>query len=147
MISECSRLRTQVGRLRRRASRITRCQMFAALIWSAEWRVGAFHAQDLANTAWASAAASQLDVQLIAVWARASVRCLIDIDVQKLANTAWAFATANQSDVLQFAVLARAAEWRLDDFDMKAFANIAWAFATTRQSDVQQFAVLARAAE
>ena len=55
--------------------------------------------QELANTAWALATASESDAQLFAALARASERRLGDFNVQELANTAWAFATAGQSDV------------------------------------------------
>ena len=51
--------------------------------------------QNLANTAWAFATASQQDAQLFAALARVSELRLGDFDVRYLANTAWAFATAS----------------------------------------------------
>ena len=45
---------------------------------------------DLANTTWAFATASQLDIQLFATLARATERRLGDFNVQNVANTAWA---------------------------------------------------------
>ena len=70
-------------------------QLFAALGRTAEWRLGDFDVQNLANTAWAFATANQSDAQLFAALARAAERLLDDFNVQNLANTAWAFATAN----------------------------------------------------
>ena len=60
--------------------------------------------QDLANTAWAFATASQSDAQLFAALARAAERRLGDFNVQELANTAWAFATASQSDAQELTI-------------------------------------------
>ena len=45
-------------------------QLFAALARMAEWRMCAFNAQELSNTAWAFATASQSDVELLAALAR-----------------------------------------------------------------------------
>ena len=56
---------------------------------AAELRLGDFNVQNLANTAWAFATASQSDV------------------------------TPGQSDVQLFAMLARAAKRRLDDFTVQ----------------------------
>ena len=47
-----------------------------------------FKVQDLANTAWAFATASQSDAQLFAVLARAAALRLGDFNVQDLANAA-----------------------------------------------------------
>ena len=55
---------------------------------AAQLRLGDFQVQDLANTAWAFATASQQDAQLFAVLARAAELCLGDFKVQGLANTA-----------------------------------------------------------
>ena len=63
---------------------------------AAELRLGDFKVQDLANTAWAFATASQQDAQLFAALARVAELRLGDFKVQELANTAWAFATASQ---------------------------------------------------
>ena len=112
--------------------------------------MGDFNVQELANTAWAFATASQPDAQLFAALARAAELCLGDFKVQDLASTAWAFATvatASQSDYELFAALARAAELWLGDFNVQDFVNTAWAFAMASQSDAQLFAALARAAE
>ena len=84
--------------------------LFAVLARAAELRFGDFKVQDLANTAWAFATASQQDAQLFAALARAAELRLGDFKVQELANTAWAFATASQQDAQLFAALARAAE-------------------------------------
>ena len=92
--------------------------------------VGDFDAQELANTAWAFATASQSDALVFAVLAKAAKLCVGDFDAQELANTAWAFATASQSDSPLFAVLAKAAELCVGDFDAQELANTAWAFAT-----------------
>ena len=59
--------------------------------------LGDFNVQELANTAWAFATASQQDAELfVAALARAVQLRLGDFNVQGLANTAWAFATASQ---------------------------------------------------
>ena len=63
--------------------------------------------QDLANTAWAFATASQQDARLFAALERLAELHLGDFSVQELANTAWAFATASQQDAQLFAVLTR----------------------------------------
>ena len=76
---------------------------------AAELRLSDFKVQELANTAWAFATASQQDAQLFAELARAAELRLGDFNVQDLANTAWAFATASQQDAQLFAALARAA--------------------------------------
>ena len=86
--------------------------------------------QELANTAWVLATASESDAQVFAALARAAERRLGDFNVQELANTAWAFATEGQSDVQLFAALARAARRRVSDFNVQSVANTAWAFAT-----------------
>ena len=65
---------------------------------TAEWRLGDFNVQELANTAWAYATANQPDAQVFAALARTGERCLGDFIVQSLANTAWAFAKASQLD-------------------------------------------------
>ena len=57
--------------------------------------LGDFKVQELANTAWAFATASQQDAQLFAVLASVAELHLGDFNVQNLANTAWAFATAS----------------------------------------------------
>ena len=62
--------------------------MFAAWPRVAELRLGNFNVQDLANTAWAFATASQSDAQLFAALARAAEWRVKDFNVQNLANTA-----------------------------------------------------------
>ena len=54
----------------------------------AELRLGDFKVQDLANTAWAFATASQQDAELFAALARVAELRLGDFKVQELANTA-----------------------------------------------------------
>ena len=81
--------------------------LFAVLARAAELRLGDFNVQELANTAWAFATASQQDAQLFAALARAAELRLGDFNVQSLANTAWAFATSSQQDAQVFAALAR----------------------------------------
>ena len=66
----------------------------------AERRLGDFSAQQLANTAWAFATASQRDALLFAALARAAERRLGDISAQAIANMAWAIATVSQRDAL-----------------------------------------------
>ena len=55
---------------------------------AAGWCVGDFHAQNLANTAWAFATLGQSDVKLFAVLGRAATWCVGDFNVQGLAHTA-----------------------------------------------------------
>ena len=69
-----------------------------ALTRATELRLGDFKVQDLANTAWAFATASQQDAQLFAALARVAEPRMSDFKVQDRAKTAWAFATANQLD-------------------------------------------------
>ena len=71
-------------------------QLFAVLARTAELRLLDFNVQEIANTAWAFATASQSDALLFAVLARAGEQRLVDFNMQELANTAWAFATATQ---------------------------------------------------
>ena len=61
--------------------------LFAALARVAELCLGDFKVQELANTAWAFATASQQDAQLFAALARAVQLRLDDLKVQELANT------------------------------------------------------------
>ena len=56
-----------------------------------------FHAQGLANTAWACATVHEADEKLFIASARATRR-VSEFKPQNLANAAWAFATMNQSD-------------------------------------------------
>ena len=72
--------------------------LFAALTRAAELCLGDFNEQQLANTAWAFATASQQDAQLFAALAKAAELFSGDFKTQELANTAWAFATASQQD-------------------------------------------------
>ena len=88
----------------------------AGAVEAAERRLCDFILQDLANTAWAYAMASQSDAQLFTTLARAAELNLGDFNMQDLANIAWGFATASHSDAQLFAVLAWAAEQRLGDF-------------------------------
>ena len=62
--------------------------LFAALSTAAEWRMGDFNPQELANTAWAFATAGQNDALLFAALATAAERRMGDFNVQNLANTA-----------------------------------------------------------
>ena len=55
--------------------------------------MGDFSAQELANTAWALVTADQLDAQLFAALARATLQGMGDFIAQELASTVWAFAT------------------------------------------------------
>ena len=63
-------------------------KLFAALARVAELFLGDFKVQELANTAWAFATASQQDAQLFAALARAAELRLGNFNVQGLANTA-----------------------------------------------------------
>ena len=56
----------------------------------AEWRMGNFSAQGLANIAWSFAMVAQSDVPMFAVLARAAERSIDEFNAQELANTAWA---------------------------------------------------------
>ena len=62
--------------------------LLEALARTAEWHLGDFNMQELANTAWAFATANQPDAQLFAALARAAELRLGDFKVQDLANTA-----------------------------------------------------------
>ena len=66
-----------------------------ALARAAERLLRDSSAQELADTAWASATAIQGDAPLFAALAWAAERRLGDFSAQQLANTAWAFATAS----------------------------------------------------
>ena len=55
--------------------------MFAALARAAEPRLGDFNVQNLTNTAWAFATASQQDAQLFAALSRVAELCLGDFNV------------------------------------------------------------------
>ena len=73
-------------------------QVFTALAREAEWRVGVFDLQGLANTAWAFAKVGQSDAQLFTALAREAERRVGDFNPQGLANTAWAFSTVGRAD-------------------------------------------------
>ena len=90
---------------------------YRSLARTAEWRLGDFNVQDLANTAWAFATANQPDTQLFAALARTAEWHLGDFNMQGLANTAWAFATTSQSDGHLLEALVRAAEQCMSEFD------------------------------
>ena len=83
----------------------------------AELRLGDVKVQELANTAWAFATASQQDAQLFAAMARVAELHLGDFKVQGLANTAWAFATTNRQDAQQLAAFSRVGQLRLGNFN------------------------------
>ena len=70
--------------------------LFKVLAKATERRVCNFNTQNLANTAWAFATASQSDALLFEALAKAAERCVCNFNAQELANTAWAFATASQ---------------------------------------------------
>ena len=55
-------------------------QLFTVLARVAEWRVASFSTQNLANTAWAFAQASQLDTQLFMVLARVAEQRVCDLN-------------------------------------------------------------------
>ena len=75
-----------------------------------------FNAQQLANTAWAFATASQSDETLFAALSRAAEQRVSEFNGQSLANIAWAFVTAGQSDAAVFAASARAVEQQVGEF-------------------------------
>ena len=83
-------------------------RLFAALARAEERRLGAFIAQELANTAWAFRTATQLDAVLFVALARAMEQRLGAFIAQKLASTVWAFGTATQTDAMLFMALGRA---------------------------------------
>ena len=58
----------------------------------AERHMGEFNVQDLANTAWAFAKASQADARLFMAVARTAERRVREFDVLDLTNNAWALA-------------------------------------------------------
>ena len=101
-------------------------ELFRALVRAAGCCVGVFHAQHLANTAWAFVTLGQFDVKLFTSVARvAAQQRLGDLNVQHVANTAWAFAMAGQPDAQLFVGLAKTAKRRMGDFDAQGFANTA----------------------
>ena len=94
---------------------------------AAERRLGEFNAQELANTAWAFAAADWSDALLFWSLARAAEWRLDGFNAQNLGTMAWAFAKADWLDALLFCTLARTAERRLSEFNAQELANTAWA--------------------
>ena len=68
-----------------------------------------FNAQELANSAWALATASQLDEKLLMALAKAAQRRMTEFKHQSLANTAWAFAAMIRPDEKLLTALMRAA--------------------------------------
>ena len=62
--------------------------MFAALAAAAEWVIGAFNSQGLANAAWAFATADQSDASMFAALATVAEQHMGDFDSQGLANAA-----------------------------------------------------------
>ena len=65
-----------------------------ALARAVEQRKGNFMPGDIANTAWAFAAAGQADAPLFVALARVAECWLGSFSSQNLARTAWAFASA-----------------------------------------------------
>ena len=72
--------------------------LITALSTAAEWRMGEFNAQELANTAWAFATAGEEDASLFAALATAAEHHMDDFNAQELANTAWALTDSVRSD-------------------------------------------------
>ena len=68
-------------------------KLFTVSARAAEWLVGDFNAQELSNTAWASATVKQSDEELFAMLAWAAEWRVGEFNVQGLANISWAFAT------------------------------------------------------
>ena len=86
--------------------------------------------QELANTAWAFAAAGKSDAQLFAALARVAELRVSNFNMQELANIAWAFATA--VDASLFSALVRAAKRIMSEFDtarVETIANFMWGLA------------------
>eukprot|EP00747_Dinoflagellata_sp_TGD_P108871 gnl/TRDRNA2_/TRDRNA2_170548_c2_seq5.p1 gnl/TRDRNA2_/TRDRNA2_170548_c2~~gnl/TRDRNA2_/TRDRNA2_170548_c2_seq5.p1 ORF type:complete len:226 (+),score=43.95 gnl/TRDRNA2_/TRDRNA2_170548_c2_seq5:122-799(+) len=98
----------------------------AAMARVSEIRLSEFNAKDIANAAWAFAAASQLDQ--FAELARAAERCIVDFNSEEIVNMSWAFATSNELDTELFAMLGRRAEQHMSNFGDKCLANVALAF-------------------
>ena len=61
--------------------------LFTALAAAAEGLIGDFISQELADEAWASAAADQSDVSLFSTWATAAEQCIGNFNSQEVAPT------------------------------------------------------------
>ena len=88
-----------------------------------EFNAREFTAQNLANVAWAFAAADMPDQLLFVALPRLAKHRLSNISAQNIANMLWAFATIDRSDALLFASLASAAKERLWEFGAQSLVN------------------------
>ena len=111
------------------------------------------NAQELANSAWAFAAAGRNVSTLFEAIAKESLsRRLEDFSPQGLSNTAWAFTTAEcASEVLDapalFEAIADSAATRISAFNAQELSNIAWAFAAAGHRSPALFDAIAAEAE
>ena len=87
--------------------------------------MGDFKAQELANTAWAFAAAAQADASLFGMLAKVAEQRMGDFGGQQVTNTLWAFATAGQSDASLYMALAIATKRHVGNFNSQGLANVA----------------------
>ena len=107
--------------------------------------LGEFKAQNLANMAWAFAAADLPDEPLLKAWARMMDPLLDHVKMQELSNVAWSFATVEWSVEPLFAALARVAERRLWELNSQGLANTAWAFVIADLLEELLYVAMARA--
>jgi hypothetical protein len=105
--------------------------------------MGTFNAQELANTAWAFAAAGVRAPGLFAALAAPAEQRISTFNAQNHANTAWAFATAGVRAPGLFSALAVHSEQRMGTFNAQELANTAWAFAAAGVRAPGLFAALA----
>ena len=93
------------GRLRWRDKRGVTC----ALARAVEPHLGEFNTQELANKAWAFAAADLSASPLLVELVTAAERRLVEFNAQDVANTAWPFAKMEMRSTALMEVLGRRA--------------------------------------
>ena len=91
--------------------------------------MGSFKPQELANTAWAYAAAGHRAPALLDALAAAAVPRLHSFKPQDISSTAWAFAKAGHAALVLLDAIAATAVPRLHEFNPQELANTAGAFA------------------
>eukprot|EP00746_Dinoflagellata_sp_MGD_P039470 gnl/MRDRNA2_/MRDRNA2_195191_c0_seq1.p1 gnl/MRDRNA2_/MRDRNA2_195191_c0~~gnl/MRDRNA2_/MRDRNA2_195191_c0_seq1.p1 ORF type:complete len:138 (+),score=21.41 gnl/MRDRNA2_/MRDRNA2_195191_c0_seq1:605-1018(+) len=108
-----------------------------------------FNEQDLSNTSWSFAKASQYDPVLFSALAKAAKGSkFVLCNPQHIANIAWGFAKVRHKDELLFMVLSMLAERRqlAPEFPASHLVNTVWAFAKMSYDRAELLKSLAKVA-
>eukprot|EP00747_Dinoflagellata_sp_TGD_P225805 gnl/TRDRNA2_/TRDRNA2_99560_c1_seq1.p2 gnl/TRDRNA2_/TRDRNA2_99560_c1~~gnl/TRDRNA2_/TRDRNA2_99560_c1_seq1.p2 ORF type:complete len:150 (+),score=14.01 gnl/TRDRNA2_/TRDRNA2_99560_c1_seq1:143-592(+) len=101
--------------------------VFASLATGTLLRLDGFDAQELANSAWAFAAATRPHVSLFAALARAAEQLLGCFTALGVTNLVWALASMSESKEQLFEMLTTAVTQQCtDDFDVEKLSRTLW---------------------